>query len=964
MKIRLLGGFAVEHDGEPVEVVGTMQRALLFRLALDAGSQLGYRALAEDVWPDDPPENARAALQSLVSRLRSQLPPGTIESLPGGYRLAVERRDVDAVLFQDLVAAASGAASDSAPALASDALELWAGEPWTPSDGYDWFERALTEDRATALRLGGVSGGARAVADGEPEPTIPAALTPLIGRDEELTSVGGQLALARLVTILGPGGAGKTRIAWEAARAARRPVVVELAPAGPDELWQAVLGAVGREIRAVEGAGATAVSPRDRIVAALGGRDVLLVLDNCEHLVDAAAEAVVDLLGALPRLRVLATSREPLGVPGEAFVPLGPLAPDAAEELFAERVRAARGAVLAPHESEAATRIRRRLDGLPLALELAAAKARTMAIDEIAEGLDDRFALLTGGLRTVLPRHQTLRALVDWSWSLLDDAERALLAAVSIYPAGIAAADAEEAARSHGAVRAQFDALVDKSLLQRAAGRYRALETIREYGIEKLVESGLLERRRLEQARWLGTASGAHDALLRGPGIHDALAWFDAEDDNVISALRFSVDGEHGEEAIRLAARNAWYWVIRDRNDDAETWLRSAAPFAAGRTSDEALIVRAIASTVTAFSAAELEGPGPHTVDREELDAVRLAAAHSDSELLQIFPVMVMAFTDAIEKGTWPAGVEVPEDEDLHLQEWSRAVLAVMRAAMAQNRGDVAALGLASAEALELFERVGDVWGLALSKQMRAEWLSLDGQLEEALRISDESTAAMAEITSSWDLQQQQGLAVDLLTKLGRVDEARARSQHLIDLAREAESPRGLMLALYTGIFLAVRLADEPRAAELLTELDASAEELPAGQRQMHALDGIARAGVALLQGAPDAAELQLRIAAEAAVASGDHPVMSFVALGIGGLAVERGEFDDAATALDLAVALRGAPDPRDPLEQRIRAAIEADTGTRPALEGTADEGNADERGRAAIDRESAAKALAQIFRR
>jgi predicted ATPase len=960
VKIRLLGGFAVEHDGHPLDVVGTMQRALLFRLALDPGSLLGYRALTEDIWPDDPPENGRAALQSLVSRLRSQLPPATIESLPGGYRLVLERGDVDAVRFQDLVAMASASPDpERARQLADGALELWAGVPWTPGDGYDWFERALGDDRITAVRLGGVArapADARGEGQGEGDPSIPAALTALIGREEELASVSSQLAIARLVTILGPGGAGKTRLAVEAARGARRALIVELAPAGPGEVWQAILGAVGREVRAVESSTGV-LSPRDRIVSTLSGREVLLVLDNCEHLIEAAAEAVVDLLGALPRLRVLTTSREPLGVPGEAFVPLGPLTPDAAERLFAERVQAARGAAPTVDEAEAASRIRRRLDGLPLALELAAAKARTMTLTEIAEGLDDRFALLTGGLRTVLPRHQTLRALVDWSWSLLNEAERSLLAAVSIYPAGIAAADAAEAGAAHGASRADFDVLVDKSLLQRAAGRYRALETIREYGIEKLVESGLLEQRRLEQARWLGGASTAHDSLLRGPRIHDALAWFDAEDDNVVSALRFAAEGGHGHEVVTLAAGNAWYWVIRDRNEDAETWLRAASPFARNGTTDQDLIVRAVSATIDAFGGGEMDDlrDALRSFDRVELDSIRQAAAGSSNELLQVFPAMVTAFVDAIDRGVWPMGVEVPEDATLDLPDWSRAVLGVMRAAMAQNRGDVAALGRASAEALERFEAVGDLWGLALSKQMYAEWLTLDGQLEEALRVSDESTEAMGQITSSWDLQQQQGLAVQLMHKLGRNDEARARALALLDQAREAESPRGLNLALFTAIFLAVRLDEADWAEELLAELDSTPLAIADNQRQMKALDAVSHAAVAQMRGDLDVAEHQLRAAAEAAVASRDQPVMAAVALGIGTLLVERGDLSAAATALDLAVALRGIADPFDEIENRIRDAIAVNDGTRPALAGG---------GRAPIDSEAAAESLIQILRR
>ena len=946
MRIGLLGGFAVEHDGEPVEVVGAMQRALLFRLALDPGTQLGYRALAEDVWPDDPPENARAALQSLVSRLRSQLPSGMIESLPGGYRLAVERRDVDAVRFQDLVAAASAAPPPDAAELAGRALALWAGEPWTPGEGYDWFERALADDRATALRLGGVAGR-----DSAPEvsPVIPAAITPLIGRDEELASVGGQLARARLVTILGPGGAGKTRIALETARAHRRPIVVELAPAGPDELWQAILGATVREVRVADGS--VGVGSRDRVIAALGGREVLLVLDNCEHLIEAAADAAFELLGALPHLRVLATSREPLGLPGEAFVPLGPLSTDAAEELFAQRVLAARGQALGDDEADAAARIRRRLDGLPLALELAAAKARTMSLDEIAEGLDDRFALLTGGLRTVLPRHQTLRALVDWSWSLLGEGERAVLGAVAIYPAGIAAGDAARAAAAHGGSRAELDSLVDKSLLQRAGGRYRALETIREYGIERLAESGRLEARRLEQAVWLGDAALERDAELRRPGSQSALAWFDAEDDNVVSALRFSIDGGHGREAVRLAAAHAWYWIIRDRNDDAQTWLSAAVPLAAGGTSDAELVVRAVGAAAGAFDPPEGYEP---FIERhgEELKAIRIAAMSSENELLQVIPVMIEAFTGAMESGSWPSGVVVPREAPPGMKDWSRAVLHVLRAAIAQNRGDVAELGEASEAARTLFERVGDVWGLAIATQLRAEWLSLEGRLEEALRLSDESTAAFRRITSAQDLQQQQGLSVVLLAKLGRRDDARARAADLLEQARESESSASVRLALFTNILLMLQLDELAPIDELLAELDAIEEPLPAPQRQMQALDAIVRGGVATRRGDLDAAEHQLRIAAEQSISSLDHPIMAAVALAIGALALERGTLSDAATALDLAVALRGASDPYDATEARIRTAL---NDARPALEGTE---------RASFDRETAAAALAQIFLR
>jgi hypothetical protein len=223
------------------------------------------------------------------------------------------------------------------------------------------------------------------------------------------------------------------------------------------------------------------------------------------------------------------------------------------------------------------------------------------------------------------------------------------------------------------------------------------------------------------------------------------------------------------------------------------------------------------------------------------------------------------------------------------------------------------------------------------------------------LRISDESTAAMSQITSTWDLQQQQGLAVQLMHKLGRDDEARARALALIDQAREAESPRGLSLALFTSIFLAVRLGEVDWATELLAELDATPLAISDNQRQMKALDSVSHAAVAQLRGDLDEAEHHLRAAADAAVASRDQPIMAVVALGIGDLLVQRGDLAAAATALDLAVALRGIADPHDEVETRIREAVTLNDGTRPAL---------DESGRVPLDSESAAESLIQILRR
>jgi predicted ATPase/tetratricopeptide (TPR) repeat protein len=926
VRIRILGGWTLEHDGAAVDIVGDRQRALLFRLALDPQAHLGYRAIAEDVWPDDLPENPRAALQSLVSRLRSQLPVDVVASTPGGYRLEMPRDAVDAVHFQDLVAASTAAEEpDEAARLAAQALELWAGEPWTPDAGYDWLERDLARDHAA------VSAIARRRAE-TPTATLPAPLTALVGRHTELARVGEQLALSRLVTILGPGGAGKTRLAVEAARSRPGSVLVELAPAGPDEVWQAVLGALGRDIRT--DTASVPASVRERVLAAIHGRELLLVLDNCEHVIDAVAVLAGELLALEPRLRVLATSREPLALAGEAFVPLGPLDAADAERLFAERVLAARGRPLDESEQVAATRIRDRLDGLPLALELAAAKARTLSIDELASGLDDRFTLLSGGLRAVLPRHQTLRALIDWSWTLLDDDERELLMVVAIYPAGIAAKDASAVAGVHGIRPSAFDALVDKSLLQRTNGRFRALETIREYGLERLGESGALDRRRREQARRYADVVGREDARLRSAAIHDALAWFDVEDDTLAGVLRYAVASGLDAEAVAIVAGTAWYWIIRDRNEDAMTWLAQVGPLADRVDGDAALLVRTVTLMVRAFSGMAEAEALPSDLDlATEIERLRELSAASDNDILQVMPILMSAFGEALTTADWPAAVVFPSYDRTELRPWPRAMLAAVRSAMAFNRGDAQELGAASELSLRLFEEIGDLWGLALARQMRSQWLALEGRFEEALLVADQSTEDLRAITSSWDLQQQQGLGVMLLMRLGREQEARDRAEQLITEAEVSGSSRSVVFAHVTNALLEIQFGDADAAENHLDAADRGGAEwvgddwpgaTAGAPPQLAAHVGVVRARIALLRRQLPAAEDALDAAARAAAESHDRPIMASVAVAVGHLAFASGDLAAARDALQLAARLRGAVDPSDTAEEELRNALEA----------------------------------------
>jgi predicted ATPase len=940
VRIGLLGGLTVEHDGREVPVSGTMQLAVLFRLAVDAGSAVSYRAIAEDVWSADAPENTRAALQSIVSRLRSQLPPGAIESTAGGYRLTIGRANVDALAFADLVAlAVSSGDAGQKRQLASDALGLWGGEPWTPSDDFDWFERDLRTDRATALELGGV-----ASAHVRPS-TVPVPMTDLVGRAEELEAIAEQLSTSRLVTIVGVGGAGKTRLAIETAAGIRDSVLVELAPVGPGELFTAILAATGRELRTADGA--PLIGARERVLDALVGRSVLLVLDNCEHIIDDVAQAAESLLGALPQLRILATSREPLGIVGEAFVALGPLPHPSqdgltaasphellafdAVQLFSQRAVAARGVALDDADVGTAAQICVRLDGLPLALELAAAKLRTMTLTEVLVGLEDRFALLTGGFRTSLPRHRTLRAMIDWSWSLLSAEERTALAWIAVFPAGIDASDATRVALAMGGLPASvFDSLVDRSLLQRSRGRFRALETIREYGIELLAEREELPAARAVQASVMADRAVEFDRLLRGKRILDAISWFDAEEDNIAAALRYSTGASLAAVAVRLTVACAWYWTIRGREEDASAWFTTVSSLAREVDTDEGRMLDLLSPIIDLFSAGGAES-GELLLPSvgEELHALTLAlpiVGPGGHELMQLLPPLLQAITAAgLDRQAMMLRVQVPRGEDLGLDPWPAALLHVVRAALAQNRGEVDVLGEESRLSVELFSSIGDVWGLALSQQMRAEWLVLNGRLDEAFTITEESTENFRRITPAWDLVQQQGLAISILVRQGRLDEARRRASALVDEAAQSSNARAKLQAQVSALAAAVSMGDVQIAIELLAELDSMMTGWPRMPEQLTAGIELSRASLEVLMGNYEAAENAMRRAAEAALTSHDYPIIGAVALGFGAMALERGDITEALRAVDLATAVMGVKDATTPQVVLIeRAAAEA----------------------------------------
>jgi len=429
-----------------------------------------------------------------------------------------------------------------------------------------------------------------AAAPPTPAGNLRARLSRFVGRDAELTQLRAAVRSSRLVTLTGPGGAGKTRLAVEAAAALGEDHrdgawLVELAGvAGPDGVAAAAAAALGAGAAALPGA-APAGSTTDLIVRYLAGRSLVVVLDNCEHVIGEAAALADTLTGAVPGLRLIATSREPLGVPGEVMVPVGGLAPLAAVELFVDRARAVRpgfgpdgpaGAVIED--------ICRRLDGLPLAVELAAARLRALPLATLAERLEDRFRLLSHGARTAMPRQQTLRAVVDWSYDLLFSDERRLFCRLATFTGGCGLTAAEAVCADEqvpaGEILDVLSRLVDKSLViapdDAGEARFSQLQTLWQYGRDRLTESGEADTMRARHGAYYRQLAGqAHQGLrgAAGPMWRDRLV---TESGNLQAALDWYIAAADADTALSLTSGMAWLWFITGDFLEGARWLGAA----------------------------------------------------------------------------------------------------------------------------------------------------------------------------------------------------------------------------------------------------------------------------------------------------------------------------------------------------------------------------------------------------
>jgi predicted ATPase/DNA-binding SARP family transcriptional activator len=899
---------------------------------------------------------------------------------------------------------------DPSPALAAVHLAIVRGEPSHAGNG----AAGPGQGGTPAARVAGRTSG-----------HLPARLTSFVGREDELRTLGKLLGEARLVTLTGPGGTGKTRLAIEAAaqfagQLADGASFVALASVRDAlDVPQAVLTAVAAPEPALMEA--VYVPPLDRLTDVLAARELLLVLDNCEHVVDEVAVLAERVLAAAPGVRIIATSREPLAITGETLCPVPALAlpPDrpvaggtvagrpvaggtvpggtvaggtvpggtvaggtvadhtaaedalayAAVRLLADRAAAVRpGFEVDAGNAADVVRICRGLDGMPLAIELAAARLRVLTPAQVAERLDDRFQLLAVGNRTSLPRHHTLRAVVDWSWDLLDEPERTVLRRLSVFSGGAAPEAAEHVCAFGGPPVPEFidvvASLVDKSLVTAAGDqevRYALLETVRAYAAERLAEAGERDAVAAVHARYFMDLAEHAEPRLRAQEQRTWTTRLAAEHDNCSAALRHAVDTGDAPLGLRLVTALSWFWILNDYDAEAAQWADAVSRLAGdepppGLAECYAVCrILAVASRLNPGGTAhgspgqDSAGKGSAGQGRADDEPARqgggiaalaaeiprltsLVPADASHPLLTLVGPLSLFFTGDPEA----ASRELARLGEQHRDPWVRAACQAIGGHLAMGYGqvDTAAASLTAAHAA--FREIGDGWGLVVA---------LGGLAEVALAHDDPAAAVTA-------LEEARGYALEgfnthwgemMLMPLGKaramlgdMEGARADLQRGIEFAGRF-GERDDQAAGYLELSdLARRSGDLAEARQLLDRARDVAESRP-GRPDMILVTArtFGKLGCLAEQEGDLQAAARWHRQAVRTLADSDVPfipvnaALAEAVAGAAALAGTEGDHLRAAELLGLARSLRGFRDTASLEEARATAAATAALGER-----------------------------------
>jgi predicted ATPase/DNA-binding SARP family transcriptional activator len=797
----------------------------------------------------------------------------------------------------------------------------------------DLHQRVLRQDpdlAAPAARAGPAGVAARAPSAPVSGTNLPASVLPLVGRDTEIAAVTEMTASTRLVSLVGPGGAGKTALALAVAHRAREAYadgawVVRLAPVGvATDVPLAAAESLGVPL---DGA-APSAHVRDRLIAFLSRRRMLLVLDNCEHVVDSAARLVDEILAGCPHVSVLATSREALAVPGEVQVTVAPLAfpPEGtpaervleypAAQLFVERARAVRADLeLAGDDLDAVARVSTHLDGMPLALELAAARVSTLSAVELADRLEDRFALLTGGPRTAEARQRTLRATVDWSHDLLTEPQQAVFRRLAVFHGGWTLAAAEAVTVGNGVERADvldlLGQLVDRSMVTAEPGhptRYRMLETLRQYASDRLVGSGERDALAGRHAAFFRDLAGEAESSLRGHGQRQTLQRLREEQPNLRAALAWlSADPARADDALALAGALGLFWHL-GRHVEGREVLRRLLATVSGTPSARARALQAV--SLVERPRACLVHPSPRCADTAR-ESLELFIAEGDLHRAALSRVLL-----AVEgvNGSAPEEsrrllAQAEEQFTAEGDRWGHAVIAFVRMETYLKSGDADRALPTGRAAAAAFRALDDPWGLSAVLYHMGWGLRQFGRYAEAVPVLEEaievSSSAALYNTTQWALAD---LGIALL-HLSDLDGARERFDRAGTASEEIGDGAGEVLAAYGEGVLARLAGDWVQARDLFARsLDgfrALGTTVAAGQ----ALAGLARC---------DEAEDQDAAAREA--------YAEVVRIG-----ETAGEPGLTATGLEGLARLAGEDDPDEAARLAERAGAVRETGGRPA---------------------------------
>ncbi|MCX0269662.1 winged helix-turn-helix domain-containing protein [Nocardia zapadnayensis] len=766
-----------------------------------------------------------------------------------------------------------------------------------------------------------------------------AELTGYIGKYADIAAVRDLIANHRLTTLTGPGGSGKTRLALETAQTLLDDLpdgawLVELASVGANgDVAQSAIAALG--LRDALLGGAPNAEPIERFVAAIRDRETLVILDNCEHVIDAVAVFAHRVLGECRRLRILATSREPLGITGEALWQVEPLALPAehadpgeieaspAVQLLRDRAGAVRKDLAADARALVTmARVCRALDGIPLAIELAAARLRTMSLEQLADRLDDRFRLLTGGSRTAIPQHRTLRAVVDWSWELLTDAERTVLRRLAVFAGGASLAAAEQVCADTGdgrnagveqwEVLELLTALTEKSLLLTAAEsepRYRMLDTIRQYARDRLEESGEADAaRRGHLAYFTGLAATAEPHLRRGEQL-EWLAALGAEHDNIAVAMRGALAAGDAAGALRLAAAAGWYWWLGGYKAEGLEFVSAVADAPAEVDDGTRALVYAL--VVHFLSSGRNDANQLGEWIRKAYKVGRSVRAGHPA----------LAFISALERmlhgpEVLPTAFEpLLTDDDPWVRALARLQMGKMRIVLGQDGPEVDEY---LAGALTEFRALGERWGMSFALTERANRFATRGEFTAACELFEQAVAVVTEIGATEDIVGLLSRQAQLYWLAGDTEASAAAMAEAQRCAARVAWPVALAELALAKAELARWGGDTEQAFEQIrvaTTILGSEAEMPQLAAAIHTLLGYLTTDL-------DEARAHHATAFRAATEAGHAVLVAQVIVGIADLALRADRDIEAARLLAVSTAVHGVPDRSQPDAARIERTI------------------------------------------